>query len=427
LYSVLWISNVLSEVTVNILIVGDSFGFPHGTGATARVHAYAKGLQANGATVRVLCFKTSERNPNAALNTQPRGVYDGIPFEYTCEQTIRADSFWQRRWLELKGLLAGATAVLRTRQTKRIDAIIYYSPDAFLCVFSMWIMSRLVGAVFLGEKTELPFVYATPTLWVQLAKCLHERFLYKLFDGFIVISRFLEGYFAPRLRKDARLLRIPIVVDLSSFSGEPEERSSEKPIIAYCGHLNHTDEIDTLLRVFSLVASDFPKCRLRVIGGSSNPETIGRYEKLVSELRLNGRVQFTSAVPRRDIPHLLAEADVLVLPRSDKVFSRAGFPTKLAEYLAAAKPVVVTSVGDIPLYLEDGISGYLVRPGDIRAFADRVSYALAHPIEATEVGRRGRELALRCFDTTRQSRNIIELVNDLQSRPFDPKLSVRKM
>jgi glycosyltransferase involved in cell wall biosynthesis len=278
-----------------------------------------------------------------------------------------------------------------------------------------------VGAVFLGEKTELPFVYSTHNLWVRLAKSLHDRLLYKLFDGFIVISTFLEKYFAPRLRKHARLLRIPIVVDLLSFSGSSDVQRSEDLIIAYCGHLDHSEEIVALLRIFALVAEDFPKSRLRVIGGSANAGTISQYVGFASELGVHGRVEFTGAVARHNIPCLLAGADVLVLPRTNKAFSQAGFPTKVAEYLATAKPVVVTRVGDIPLYLEDGISAYLVPPDDIPAFASRLRDALAHPKEAMLIGRRGREVALRYFDATRESQKIIELVKELQSFRLNSK------
>ena len=33
---------------MDVLIVGNEFGFPYGSGASSRVYAYAKGLQANG-------------------------------------------------------------------------------------------------------------------------------------------------------------------------------------------------------------------------------------------------------------------------------------------------------------------------------------------------------------------------------------------
>ena len=44
-----------SKITLNIIIAGESFSFPIGLGATARVYAYARGFIENGARVKVFC------------------------------------------------------------------------------------------------------------------------------------------------------------------------------------------------------------------------------------------------------------------------------------------------------------------------------------------------------------------------------------
>ncbi len=75
---------------VKIVIVG-AFGFPHGYAEVARVHAYASGLIANGVDVKVICLKALERCKGKAVNTEARGVYNGIPFEYACGTPIRAN------------------------------------------------------------------------------------------------------------------------------------------------------------------------------------------------------------------------------------------------------------------------------------------------------------------------------------------------
>jgi glycosyltransferase involved in cell wall biosynthesis len=126
------------------------------------------------------------------------------------------------------------------------------------------------------------------------------------------------------------------------------------------------------------------------------------------------RVDFTGQVVREDLVGLLSSARVLVLPRPAGAFSQAGLPTKVGEYLASARPVVVTANGDIGLYLRDGVDAYLVPPDDLAAFGERLRYVLGHPDEATEVGRRGRQAAQMHFDPVVHGRRILEYVRELQ-------------
>jgi len=52
--------------------------------------------------------------------------------------------------------------------------------------------------------------------------------------------------------------------------------------------------------------------------------------------------------------------------------SIARFPTKIGEYLAAARPVVTSSIGEVARYLEDATTAYLAAPGDAPAFGRKI-------------------------------------------------------
>jgi glycosyltransferase involved in cell wall biosynthesis len=81
----------------------------------------------------------------------------------------------------------------------------------------------------------------------------------------------------------------------------------------------------------------------------------------------------------------LLASDVLVLPTACAPFSQLGFPTKLAKYLAAGKPVIVTSTGYNPKYLQHGTNAYLTPPDNPQAFAAQLKFILKHPEEALQV------------------------------------------
>ena len=94
-----------------------------------------------------------------------------------------------------------------------------------------------------------------------------------------------------------------------------------------------------------------------------------------------------------DLLDLYARAHALLIPLFDDRQSRARFPTKIGEYLAAARPVVTNSVGEIPLHFTDGVDAVVCRPGDPRAFGQATAKLLADPPLAALIGRRGRRVA----------------------------------
>ena len=139
-----------------------------------------------------------------------------------------------------------------------------------------------------------------------------------------------------------------------------------RPTVVYAGSMTEAkDGVETLKRAMEDVDAE-----LLMVSGKTHDEAVA----------------------------IMKSADCLVLARPDSLQARAGFPTKLGEYLATGVPVVVTKTGEIPRYLENGKSAYLVAPGDVAGIAEAIRFVLAHPEEAARVGAAGREVARTCFD-----------------------------
>ena len=127
---------------------------------------------------------------------------------------------------------------------------------------------------------------------------------------------------------------------------------------------------------------------------------------MVSGLGLKN-VLFYGRAPREEMPRLLKNAKMLCLARPTTTQALYGFPTKLGEYLATGNPVVVTAVGDIPLYLNDSNS-YIVKPDDNSAFSDRMLEVLSDYGRALKKGSLGKELSLNIFNAEVQSKVLNE-------------------
>ena len=202
---------------------------------------------------------------------------------------------------------------------------------------------------------------------------------------------------------------INMIVDTSRFLGI-EKQSSEK-YIAYCGTAsNNKDGVDELIRAFAILVSKHPDYKLYIIGNTpSKDQRFGNLE-LVKSLGIEKNVVFTGIVSRDEIPQLLKNAEILALDRPDNLQAKYGFPTKLGEYLLTGNPVVVTNVGDIPLFLKNGISAFIADPQNAQSFADKLCWVIEHPKEAKVVGENGKRIAEMSFSYLTETKKLVNII-----------------
>lgn len=111
------------------------------------------------------------------------------------------------------------------------------------------------------------------------------------------------------------------------------------------------------------------------------------------ERGLADRVTFAGWLNDGALADAFDQASVVVVPsRWPEPFGIVGI-----EAMAHGRPVVAFRVGGVPDWLDDGVTGWAVAPGDVAAFADRLGWTLDHPDEAAAMGARGRVRVERDF------------------------------
>jgi len=135
-----------------------------------------------------------------------------------------------------------------------------------------------------------------------------------------------------------------------------------------------------------------------------------KLKKYVNQMGISESVIFTGSVNRDEIPCVLSNSSILILARTNNKRAMGGFPTKLGEYLASGKPVIVTNVGEISEYLTDKQNAYIIEPNNIEALYNCFKYIADHYEEEINVGLEGRKLAEGIFNYKSQAIRMYDFI-----------------
>ncbi|HEX2394260.1 MAG TPA: glycosyltransferase family 4 protein [Bacteroidales bacterium] len=376
--------------------------FPFGLAQTNRLIAMAGGLVKAGCRVKVICLKPTEHNV-LSKNTATAGNFNGIEYIYPSATTFRASDSFTRIVHFISGIYRTTLLLISENRKHRID-FIFAGVLGFFISFWFYLISRILKIKYLQERSEFPFIRAGKSGFDDISLYLYLTITCKFFDGFLVITRNLREYFTPHLRKNCPVFHLPILVEPERFSHI--SLSPAEKYIAYCGSMQgNKDGVPDLIDAFGLISGKFPEINLCLIGGTEF-EGFDRLQEKIARLSLTKRVIFTSVMDRENLPDMLGNAIMLVLARPESKQAEGGFPTKLGEYLATGKPVVVTGVGEIGDYLHDGENAYIAKPGDPRHFAEKMESVLNDYENALRIGARGQKLALTTFNYIFQGKEL---------------------
>jgi len=392
------------------IVIAGEFPLPVGLASTNRLMSLARGLVENGVRVHTLALRPLERPEEGIVNREARGVFNGIPFEYPCGTSVRAGTFLARRMQMAKGMLRTARIVKDFRRNGE-RTILFCYPVGLISSLFLFFVSRTLGVTLMFEENEFPDVRFSDAHRGKLYAIVYTAVVFRLPDIVLVMTGPLEEYFRHRIRADAAMFRVLMTVEMSRFLVKPPPDGEPVRYVAYCGELaGNKDGVPILLRAYAAVRGQHPDVRLVIIGDEPRTNDLANLKALARELQIDTQVCFTGRVHRDEVPRYLCNAAVLALARPKSLQAEGGFPTKLGEYLATGNPVVVTKVGDIPRYLEDGKTAFLADPDSVEAFAGKLNQALGNPDLARRVGENGRALALATFDYRVQAAGLLRFL-----------------
>ena len=122
---------------------------------------------------------------------------------------------------------------------------------------------------------------------------------------------------------------------------------------------------------------------------------------------MSDRVFIKGRVDYKEVPQILANATILVTSQPNTKRAEGGFPTKMGEYMMSHTPMLVTDVGEIHEYVQDGITTFMVAPENPTAYAEKLRYILNHYDEATRVAENAYNYASTHFSTKDVTKDML--------------------
>lgn len=190
-------------------------------------------------------------------------------------------------------------------------------------------------------------------------------------------------------------------VDTDRFVPRPVDRNSSRRLVVP-RRLFHKNGVEYFIRALPLLAREHD-VRARIVG--DGPER-GRLEGLAQELGVSERVEFLGARPNQEMPELLREADLAVIPSLMEATSIAAL-----EAMSCGLPVAASRVGGLPEIIDSSV-GALFPPADPEGLAAAVGELLSRG-DLAALGREGRRRVVENWSLQRFVGRHVEIYSEL--------------
>ena len=306
-----------------------------------------------------------------ALSTRPAGMR-GLIYQlfYFAEAAVLAEHLTARGVRHLHNHIATAT-----------------------CTVAM-LTSKMSGIPF-SFTIHGPDIFFEPKHWRIDAKIAEARFVACISD----FCRSQCMIFADQAHWE-KLDIIHCGIDPGKYRGE-RATDPQAPHLVFVGRLAGVKGVPVLLDALGRLGPDFPGLRATLVGdGPERPALEAR----ARAMGLQNTVHFAGYQSQDAVAQMLAGADMLVLPSFAE-----GVPVTLMEAMASGLPVLSTRVGGIAELVEDGVSGYLVPPGNVEALTARLRDLLADPDLRARMGAAGRAKVAAEFNQETEAGKLARL------------------
>jgi glycosyltransferase involved in cell wall biosynthesis/peptidoglycan/xylan/chitin deacetylase (PgdA/CDA1 family) len=351
-----------------------------------RVRRYAESLAARGDMVDVVALRSPARGRTYELN--------GVSVHGIQHRPHNETGKWSYARQLFRFFCASFAFVGRRHYRVKYDVIhVHNVPDflVFAALYPKWTGAKvildihdIVPELFAGKFNSSP-----NNGYITLLKIV-ERMSASFSDHVIVSNHIWQERLIDRSVGSDKCSVLLNHVDPAVFYRRERTRADEKIILLFPGSFQAHQGLDVAIRALGRLKDRVPNCELHFYGGGGGREAQRHLEALASRLNLNGRVRFCGMVSLDQIPQVMADADIGVVPKRADSFGNEAYSTKIMEFMSQGIPVVASRTAIDSYYFSDETVCFF-ESGDDQALAE----ALLKVIDDAELRERLSQNGLR--------------------------------
>lgn len=365
----------MKATKINVLHIRDSKGIH---GAERVMLTLARNLNQDAFNLYFLCMRNKDGKSDSLIHVSQQLGIKVIPLEVKGRFNLRAV-------LKLRNIL----------KEKRI-AVIHthdYKSDVYGLLASIKLPVRSIATAH-GSTRE--------TLLKRGYLFLDEKIIYRFFDCVIAVSNQMKDFLRNRRVPEGKIQVVQNGLDFDllqkPINGDANQKietlKSHDQIFAVIGRLFRDKGHSFFVEAMRDIVSDYPRVKGLIVGDGPEKAAI---QKQIKSFDLEHKILVIGQVS--DMMTIYQRVNFVVIPSI-----REGLPYTLLESIAAGIPVIASKVGDIPLLIQDEVSGYLIEAGQVTQLVQKMKNLLNNPDKTKNMALNARRIVLEKYSAEKMAR-----------------------
>ncbi len=310
--------------------------------------------------------------------------------------------------------------IIGLTKTGKFDYILCQSPSLFLGI-SAYVLK-------VTKKTQL--IFNVSDLWPESAEKLGlvtnqaflklssilENFMYRNSE---LITGQTQGIINNIIQRhpNKKILWLPNGVNIESINSKPVNahwriNNGYKPndfVLLYAGMIGYAQGLETIVLAAEQLKSNV-NIKFCIVG--SGPEKF-KIEELIEQKRLKN-IKTYNTVSKQEVASIIYSSNAGVIPLKKIDLFKHAIPSKVFEFLAYKKPILLGVEGEAKrLFIDKGKCGISFTPEDVNELCDSILSLQSDKDLSTEMGKNGYSFVKEHFTHIKRAEDLIESVNNL--------------
>lgn len=314
-----------------------------------RVRRYAETLAERGDQVDVIAL-------SSPYFEDPVGQINGVRVYRIQSREYNETSEWSYAGRLFRFLLRSSIFLRRMDRNYHYDVVHVHNMPDFL-VYAGWYPKQKGAKLILDVHDIVPELFANKFktrlrgFYCSLLKRV-EKASASFVDHVIVSNDLWRNTLVSRSVTAGKCSVFLNHVDLSIFYRHSRSRHDDRFIVLFPGSLQWHQGLDIGIKAFAVFKKEVPNAEFHIYsGGGENQKA--ELITLSRQLGLGDSVKFQGGVALDQIPQIIADADLGVVPKRADSFGNEAYSTKIMEFMSQGLPVIASRTKIDTFYFDD--------------------------------------------------------------------------